>query len=100
MSSRSGGRDVHTQENPHLFCAVGLNPKPAISVRGSSRRITSMRFRPANTRMINRRADRLDRHFYCLLRVTNKQYNHLFLARITIPPRLPILEDEFERQLK
>jgi len=33
----------------------GLRPQPARSVRGSSRRIMSMRFRPANIRVINRR---------------------------------------------
>jgi hypothetical protein len=32
-----------------------LRPKPAYSVRGSSRRIMTMRFRPANIRVINRR---------------------------------------------
>jgi hypothetical protein len=40
--------------------------EPAILVRGSSRRMMSMRFRPANIRLINRRADRLDRHLCCL----------------------------------
>ena len=34
----------------------GLRTQPATSVRGSSRRIMSMRFRPANIRLINRRA--------------------------------------------
>jgi hypothetical protein len=34
----------------------GLQPQPARSVRGSSRRIMAMRFRPANIRVINRRA--------------------------------------------
>ena len=33
----------------------GLRLQPARSVRGSSRRIMSMRFRPANIRVINRR---------------------------------------------
>ena len=33
-----------------------LRPQPARLVRGSSRRIMSMRFRPANIRVINRRA--------------------------------------------
>ena len=33
----------------------GLRPQPARLVRGSSRRIMSMRFRPANIRVINRR---------------------------------------------
>jgi len=34
----------------------GLRTQPALLVRGSSRRIMSMRFRPANIRVINRRA--------------------------------------------
>jgi hypothetical protein len=33
----------------------GLRPQPAHLVRGSSRRIMTMRFRPANIRVINRR---------------------------------------------
>ena len=33
----------------------GLRPQPARLVRGSSRRIMAMRFRPANIRVINRR---------------------------------------------
>ena len=33
----------------------GLRPQPAQLVRGSSRRIMTMRFRPANIRLINRR---------------------------------------------
>ena len=33
----------------------GLRPQPARLVRGSSRRIMSMRFKPANIRVINRR---------------------------------------------
>jgi len=37
------------------FYAVGLRTEPALIVRGSSRRITIMRFRPANIRVINRR---------------------------------------------
>lgn len=42
--------------------------KSANSVRGSSRRMMCMRFRPANTRVINRRDERLDRHLCCLLK--------------------------------
>jgi hypothetical protein len=34
----------------------GLRTQPALSVRGSSRRIMSMRFRPAHISVINRRA--------------------------------------------
>jgi len=47
------------------FVRQALRAQPALSVRGSSRRITSMRFRPANTRVINRRDDRFDRHSRC-----------------------------------
>jgi hypothetical protein len=39
--------------------------QPALLVRGSSRRITIMRFRPANIRVINRRDDRLGRRPHC-----------------------------------
>jgi hypothetical protein len=41
--------------------------KPAPVVRGSSRRITIMRFRPANIRVINRRYSFLDRDPRCFL---------------------------------
>jgi hypothetical protein len=46
------GRGVHGKENPRKFYAVGLRAEPALIVRGSSRRITIMRFRPANIRVI------------------------------------------------
>jgi hypothetical protein len=49
------GRGVHGKENPRPNYAVGLRIEPAPLVRGSSRRITIMRFRPANIRVINRR---------------------------------------------
>ena len=45
--------------------AVGLRVEPALVVRGSSRRITIMRCRPANIRVINRRNRRLDRLRCC-----------------------------------
>jgi hypothetical protein len=48
--------------------AVGFTAEPASLVRGSSRRITIMRFRPANIRVINRRDSHFDRHPRCLLR--------------------------------
>ena len=54
------GRGVHGKENPRKFYAVGLRTEPALIVRGSSRRITIMRFRPANIRVINRRENYLD----------------------------------------
>ena len=56
-----GGRGVYGKENPRTPYAVGLQAEPARLVRGSSRRITIMRFRPANIRVINRRENRLDR---------------------------------------
>jgi len=62
------GREVHGKENPRKYYAVGFRTEPAMLVRGSSRRITIMRFRPANIRVINRRNSRLDRDLRCLLR--------------------------------
>jgi hypothetical protein len=44
-----------TKENPRLAYATGSTGL-AITVRGSSRRIMIMRFRPANIRLINRRS--------------------------------------------
>jgi hypothetical protein len=60
------GRGVHGKENPRWFYAVGLRTEPAPIVRGSSRRITIMRFRPANIRVINRRENYLDHDLRCL----------------------------------
>jgi hypothetical protein len=60
------GREAHGKENPRTFYAVGLRTEPAPLVRGSSRRITIMRLRPANIRVINRRNSRLDRDLRCL----------------------------------
>ena len=57
----SSGREAHGKENPRKLYAVGLRTEPASLVRGSSRRITIMRFRPANIRVINRRHSSLDR---------------------------------------
>ena len=54
-------------ENPRLTYAAGFRARPALLVRGSSRRITIMRFRPANIRVINRRDSRLDHHRCCVL---------------------------------
>ena len=67
------GREAHGKENPRKPYAVGLRTEPALLVRGSSRRITIMRFRPANIRVINRRNSRLDRDLRCLLRRKKKQ---------------------------
>ena len=66
------GREVHGKENPRKYYAVGFRIEPAMLVRGSSRRITIMRFRPANIRVINRRNSRLDRHSRCLLKERKK----------------------------
>src|SRR5262249_10742339 len=60
-------------ENPRLTYAASLRARPALLVRGSSRRITIMRLRPANIRVINRRNSRLDRHLRCLLRKGRKK---------------------------
>jgi hypothetical protein len=43
------------------FVRHGVLTQPAFSVRGSSRRIMTMRFRPADIRVINRRICR----FFC-----------------------------------
>jgi len=62
------GREARGKENPRINYAVGFRTEPATLVRGSSRRITIMRFRPANIRVIYRRNSRLDRDSRCLLR--------------------------------
>jgi len=54
-------------ENPRLIYAAGLQARPALLVRGSSRRITIMRFRSANIRVINRRDSRLGHLRCCVL---------------------------------
>ena len=56
---------AHGKENPRAAYAASLRAEPALLVRGSSRRITIMRFRPANIRVINRRDSRLDRLRCC-----------------------------------
>ena len=58
-------------ENPRLTYAAGLRARPALLVRGSSRRITIMRFRSANIRVINRRNSRLG-HYRCCVLVNSK----------------------------
>lgn len=56
LDSRAGDNAEPTKRRTLLqFCAAGLRPQPAYSVRGSSRRIMTMRFRPAYIRVINRR---------------------------------------------
>src|SRR5580704_11964850 len=58
IRSIGGGRGAHGKENPRSTYAAGLRARPALLVRGSSRRITIMRCRPANIRVINRRDSR------------------------------------------
>jgi hypothetical protein len=49
-------RRNHEKENPpNVLCGEGSGPRPTRSVRGSSRRIMTLRFRPAYIRVINRR---------------------------------------------
>jgi hypothetical protein len=55
------------------FMRQALRAQSAFLVRGSSRRIMSMRFRPANIRVINRRVDRLGRHSRCFPLATENQ---------------------------
>ena len=51
-----------------------LSAQSALLVRGSSRRITIMRFRPANIRVINRRDDRLGRRPHCFPLAREEQH--------------------------
>ena len=60
-------------ENPRLIYAAGLRARPAPLVRGRSRRITIMRFRPANIRVINRRDSRLGHLRCCVLSNTTSE---------------------------
>jgi hypothetical protein len=69
------GRGVHGKENPRKFYAVGLRTEPALIVRGSSRRITIMRLRPANIRVINRRETYLDHDLRCPLTRKRRKKN-------------------------
>jgi hypothetical protein len=67
------GRQARGKENPRGYYAVGFRAEPARLVRGSSRRLTIMRFRPANIRVINRRNSRLDRDSRCLLKEKSRK---------------------------
>jgi hypothetical protein len=60
-------------ENPRLTYAAGLRARPALLVRGSSRRIMIVRFRPANIRVINRRDSRLGHLRYCVLSTVERE---------------------------
>ena len=46
---------AHEKENPPNFYAVPSSDQSAMLVRGGSRRITTVRFRPADIRVIHRR---------------------------------------------
>jgi hypothetical protein len=65
----------------------GLRSQPALSVRGSSRRIMSMRFRPANIRVINRRAS-----FWAVIgsAVQNRRLKAHQQERVPVPPPVEI----------
>jgi hypothetical protein len=52
---KHGSGRAHEKENPRAFMRYGLRVQPAPLVRGSSRRIMTLRFRPAHIRVINRR---------------------------------------------
>ena len=54
--------ETHTVRRT-LLCS--MRSQPASLVRGSSRRIMTVRFRPAYIRVINRRFQRLNRHLLC-----------------------------------
>jgi len=54
------GREAHGKENPREPLCGRSSDRSRVLVRGSSRRITIMRFRPANIRVINRRNSRFD----------------------------------------
>jgi hypothetical protein len=56
-----GHTERRTLDSPY---AAGLRARPAMLVRGSSRRITIMRCRPANIRVINRRDSSFGHHRY------------------------------------
>src|SRR6185503_1583 len=60
------GRGAPEMENPRGHYAASLRARPAPVVRGSSRRIMIMRYRPANIRVINRRDRHLDRLRCCV----------------------------------
>jgi transposase len=81
--TKTGAR---TKENPRNLYATG-SAGLATLVRGSSRRITIMRFRPANIRLINRRSN-LPRPLLALSPKNNKcndndENNHADSQRLT-----------------
>jgi len=93
------GREVHGKENPRKHYAVGLRTEPAHLVRGSSRRITIMRFRPANIRVINRRNSRLDRDLRCLLRKDGKKKENKEEEKTKRPIPRGLGDDQAKRKM-
>jgi hypothetical protein len=77
--------------------AAGLRTQSAQLVRGSSRRITIMRFRPANIRVINRRDSRLDRdlHYFRRTRERKRRKHMLVVDRSFHIRTLPKLRAAF-----
>ncbi len=73
--------------------------EPAFSVRGSSRRMMSMRIsKPANTRLINRRDDPLDYHL-CCWPIEGQQHNKTSPRRRLLT-KVPILELQLQTELQ
>src|SRR5437762_12692307 len=70
-------------ENPRLTYAEGFRARPALLVRGDSRRITIMRCRPANIRVINRRDSRLCPLRCCVRRRRLEQHDEDDLSNST-----------------
>jgi hypothetical protein len=71
-------------ENPRLTYAASLRARPALLVRSSSRRITIMRFRPANIRVINRRDSRLGHHRCCILSNVKKLRKNALMNNVLV----------------
>jgi hypothetical protein len=95
LEHRASSSQASTKENPRLAYATGSTGL-AITVRGSSRRIMIMRFRPANIRLINRRSNLL--RLLLALSSGKENANHqnkpIDLAQLTrslhIRPRRPL----------
>ena len=74
------GREVHGKENPRKLYVEGLRTEPTSLVRGSSRRITIMRLRPANIRVIIRRENHLDHDLRCLPKRKRRKKKQLLVV--------------------
>ena len=75
-------------EPSSAFMRHGLRPQPARLVRGSSRRIMTMRFRPANIRVINRRV--CSSAVIRLLSKTENQRRSKLTSGNVFPPTPPV----------